>query len=309
MILQVVQMVLPIVVVLLLGALCRARKFFDAKGLAGLKAVVSNICLPVVLFNAFFTASYSLTVLLVFAVVYVGFALALTAGFATKKLATPYSRFYPFLLASAEGGMLGYALYQVLMGTSTGFATVDLGQTVFAYTGFLGMLTLVDGQKVSAGTLVRNIVTNKCCIGMALGILLGATGVGGWVLAQSWGGVVTDLISTITAPTTCLVLLVVGYELELDKKLLKPVLLTVLARLVIMAVLLGLASFVIFHIVPFDRSLQIALMILYALPAPFIIPLFAKVGKDGKYISTALSVETICTILLFIAIAAYSLAG
>ncbi len=309
MVLQVVQMVLPIVVVLLLGTLCRARKFFDDKGLAGLKAVVSNICLPVVLFNAFFTASYSLTVLLVFAVVYVGFALALTAGFATKKLATPYSRFYPFLLASAEGGMLGYALYQVLMGTSTGFATVDLGQTVFAYTGFLGMLTLVDGQKVSAGKLVKNIVTNKCCIGMALGILLGATGVGGWVLAQSWGGVVTDLISTITAPTTCLVLLVVGYELELDKKLLKPVILTVLARLVIMAVLLVVASFVIFSIVPFYRSLQIALMILYALPAPFIIPLFAKVGKDGKYISTALSVETICTILLFIAIAAYSLAG
>lgn len=309
MVLQVVQMVLPIVVVLLLGTLCRARKFFDAKGLAGLKAVVSNICLPVVLFNAFFTANYSLTVLLVFAVVYVGFALALTAGFATKKLAAPYSRFYPFLLASAEGGMLGYALYAVLMGSSTGFATVDLGQTVFAYTGFLGMLTLVDGQKVSAGKLVRNIVTNKCCIGMALGILLGATGVGAWVGAQSWGGVVTDLISTITAPTTCLVLLVVGYELELDKKLLKPVILTVLARLVIMAALLGLASFVIFHIVPFDRSLQIALMILYALPAPFIIPLFAKVGKDGKYISTALSVETICTILLFIAIAAYSLAG
>ena len=306
--LQVVQMVLPIVVVLLLGALCRARKFFDANGLAGLKAVVSNICLPVVLFNAFFTADYSLTVLLVFAVVYVGFALALTAGFATRKLATPYNRFYPFLLASAEGGMLGYALYQVLMGTSTGFATVDLGQTVFAYTGFLGMLTLVDGQKVSANKLVKNIVTNKCCIGMALGILLGATGVGGWVLGQSWGGVVIDLISTITAPTTCLVLLVVGYELELDKKLLKPVLITVLARLVIMAVLLGLASFVIFSIVPFDKSLQIAPMILYALPAPFIIPLFANVGKDGKYISTTLSVHTLCTILLFVAIAAFSLA-
>lgn len=309
MVLQVVQMVLPIVVLLLLGTFCRAKGIFDAKGLAGLKAVVGDICLPVVLFNAFFTAHYSMTVVLVFAVVYIGYALAMAAGFGLKGVAKPYEKFFPFLLASAEGGMLGYALYGVLMGgDTTGFATVDLGQTVFAYTAFLGMLSLTDGQKFSAKGLVRNMVTNKCCMGMALGILLGATGAGGWVLGQSWGGVVTELIAKLTAPTTALVLLVVGYELELDKKLLKPVALTVLARLVVMAALLCASSFIIFHIIPYDKALQVALMILYALPAPFIIPLFAKVGKDGKYISTTLSVHTICTILLFIAIAAFSLA-
>lgn len=309
MVLQVVQMVLPIVVLLLLGTFCRAKGIFDAKGLAGLKAVVGDICLPVVLFNAFFTAHYSMTVVLVFAVVYIGYALAMAAGFGLKGVAKPYEKFFPFLLASAEGGMLGYALYGVLMGgDTTGFATVDLGQTVFAYTAFLGMLSLTDGQRFSAKGLVRNMVTNKCCMGMALGILLGATGVGGWVLGQSWGGVVTELIAKLTAPTTALVLLVVGYELELDKKLLKPVALTVLARLVVMAALLCASSFIIFRIIPYDKALQVALMILYALPAPFIIPLFAKVGKDGKYISTTLSVHTICTILLFIAIAAFSLA-
>lgn len=308
MVLQVTQMVLPIIALLLLGTLCRAKGIFDMKGLAGLKAVVGDICLPVVLFNAFFTAHYSLRVVLVFVVVYIGYILALAAGFGLKGIAKPHEKFFPFLLASAEGGMLGYALYGVLMGEQSGFATVDLGQTVFAYTAFLGMLSLTEGQKLSAKSLVHNMVTNKCCMGMALGILLGATGVGGWVLSQSWGGVVTELIGKITAPTSALVLLVVGYELELDKKLLKPVALTVLARLVVMAALLAGSSFIIFRIIPYDKSLQIALMILYALPAPFIIPLFAKVGKDGKYISTTLSVHTICTILLFVAIAAFSLA-
>lgn len=308
MVLQVVQMVLPIVALLLLGTLCRAKGIFDAKGLAGLKAVVGDICLPVVLFNAFFTAHYSLRVVLVFVVVYLGYILALAAGFGLKGVAKPYGKFFPFLLASAEGGMLGYALYGVLMGEQSGFATVDLGQTVFAYTAFLGMLALTDGRGFSVPALAKNMFTNKCFLGMALGILLGSTGVGGWVLGQSWGGVVTELIAKLTAPTTALVLLVVGYELELDKKLLKPVAVTVLCRLVIMAALLCASSFIIFHIIPYDKSLQVALMILYALPAPFIIPLFAKVGKDGKYISTTLSVHTICTILLFVAIAAFSLA-
>lgn len=305
--LQVLQMVLPIVALLALGMVCRRRNIFDMKGLAGLKAVVGDICLPVVLFNAFFTAKYSLSVALIFVLVYAGFALALGLGFALRKLAAPHGKFFPFLLASAEGGMLGYALYGVLMGEQSGFAAVDLGQTVFAYTAFLGFLSLTDGRRPTVGGLVKNMVTNKCCIGMALGILLGVLGVGEWVLAGPAAGVVTGTISMLTAPTSALVLLVVGYELDLDKSLLRPVAVTVVCRLAVMGGLLALVSFVLFRIVPYDKGLQVALMILYALPAPFIIPLFADVGDEGKYISTALSVHTICTIMLFAAIAAFSL--
>ena len=307
MILPVVQMVLPIVLLLGLGTVCRKKQLLRPEGLAGLKTVVGELCLPVVLFNAFFTAHYSLSVVLTFLAVYLGFGAALLAGFALRRLAAPHGRFFPFLLTSAEGGMLGYALYGVLMGEQSGFAAVDLGQTVFAYTAFLGALTMVDGQQVSIKGMVRNIVTNKCCIGMALGILLGAAGVGQWVLSGPAGGIVTGAISMLTAPTSALVLLIVGYELELDRSLLRPVAVTVLCRLAVMGLLLAAVSFIVFRLIPYDRSLQIALMILYALPAPFIIPLFADVGDEGKYISTTLSVHTICTVLLFAAIAAFSL--
>lgn len=307
MILPVVQMVLPIVLLLGLGTVCRKKQLLRPEGLAGLKTVVGDLCLPVVLFNAFFTAHYSLSVVLTFLTVYLGFGAALLAGFALRRLAAPHGRFFPFLLTSAEGGMLGYALYGVLMGEQSGFAAVDLGQTVFAYTAFLGALTMVNGQQVSIKGMVRNIVTNKCCIGMALGILLGAAGVGQWVLSGPAGGIVTGAISMLTAPTSALVLLIVGYELELDRFLLRPVAVTVLCRLAVMGLLLAAVSFIVFRLIPYDRSLQIALMILYALPAPFIIPLFADVGDEGKYISTTLSVHTICTVLLFAAIAAFSL--
>lgn len=307
MILPVIQMVLPIVLLLGLGTVCRKKQLLRLEGLAGLKTVVGDLCLPVVLFNAFFTANYSLSVVLTFLAVYLGFGAALLAGFALRRLAAPHGRFFPFLLTSAEGGMLGYALYGVLMGEQSGFAAVDLGQTVFAYTAFLGALTMVDGQQVSIKGMARNIVTNKCCIGMALGILLGTAGVGRWVLSGPAGGIVTSAISMLTAPTSALVLLIVGYELELDRSLLRPVAVTVLCRLAVMGLLLAAVSFIVFRLIPYDRSLQIALMILYALPAPFIIPLFADVGDEGKYISTTLSVHTICTVLLFAAIAAFSL--
>ena len=309
MLLQVLEMVLPVLVLLLIGCWCRYKQIFDLRGLAGLKAVIGEVTLPVVLFNAFFTARYSITVLLLFVTVYLGFGLAMAAGFGLRRLAAPYGKFLPFLLTGAEGGMLGYALYGLLTGEQSGFAMVDMGQTVFAYTAFMGMLKLVDGQAVSPKQMVRNMVTNRCFVGMSLGILLGATGMSGPILAHPAGKIVSALLPAFTAPTSALVLLVVGYELNLKKELLKPVAITVLLRLALMGVLLAAMSLLIFHIVPFDRSLQIALMVMYALPAPFIIPLFADVGEDGEYLSTTLSLHTLCTMLLFAAIAAYAVAG
>lgn len=307
MVLQVTQMVLPIVLMLLLGMLCRKKGILSPEGLAGIRSVVGNICLPVVLFNAFFTAHYSKTVALTFLMVYIGFGAALLIGFALRRLVGTHGKFMPLLLTSAEGGMLGYALYGVLMGEQSGFATVDLGQTVFAYTGFLAALFIADGKKPTAAGLLKNMVTNKCCIGMALGILLGVLGVGQAVLSVPAGGILTQMISMVTAPTSALVLLVVGYDLELNRGILRPVVITVICRLALMAALLFVVSFLLFRIVPYDKSLQIALMILYALPAPFIIPMFADVKEEGTYISTTLSLQTICTIILFVGIAAYSL--
>ena len=172
-----------------------------------------------------------------------------------------------------------------------------------------GYLAVRGGHRagVAASAVLKNMATNKCCIGMALGILLGVLGVGERVLAAPAGGILSQAISMVTAPTSALVLLVVGYDLELDRRILRPVVITVFCRLALMAVLLVCVSFFVFRFVPYDRGLQIALMILYALPAPFIIPMFADVKEEGTYISTTLSLQTICTIVLFAGIAAYRL--
>ena len=126
---------------------------------------------------------------------------------------------------------------------------------------------------------------------------------------NSWvGGIVSSVISMFTAPIGAIVLLMVGYELNLKADLFLPVLKTILFRLVIMTGLLIISNLIIFGIFPFDKELEIALMVLYALPAPFIIPIFSDVGKDGEYVSTSLSVHTLVTVVLFIFIVIYSMA-
>ena len=83
---------------------------------------------------------------------------------------------------------------------------------------------------------------------------------------------------------------------------------TASGKTAVAAALLGLSSLLIFSVVPFDRQLFSALMLAWSLPAPFIIPLYADLGQDSEYISTSLSAQTVASILLFIGVAAYSLA-
>ena len=94
----------------------------------------------------------------------------------------------------------------------------------------------------------------------------------------------------------------------LKRSLLKPVVKTVLLRLLVMASLLGLGALVVFSVIPFEKPLFVAMMLAFSLPAPFIIPLYVDVTGHAEYISTTLSVQTMVTIVLFIGVAAYSLA-
>ncbi len=307
--LQILEMVFPVLLMFILGWMCRQRKIFSAEGLAGIKSLVSRVLLPVVLFNAFFTAEYSGRIALTFGVIYVSCGLGLCLGFLLRRFMKPYDRFFPFLVTNFEGGMMGYALFGLLYpGQTRIFAMADIGQTLAAYTIFMVALQAVSTGHTDPKALAMDAAKNPCLIGSLLGVVLGVTGAARALLDSQIGAVISSTISFISAPVSGLILVIVGYELSFRKELMLPVLKTVGLRILTGAVLLGVGSLVIFSIIPFDKQLFTALMLGWCLPAPFIIPLYADLGKDGEYLSTALSMETVASILLFIGVAAYSLA-
>lgn len=310
MITEILSKVLPVLVMIVLGRLCETKQIINDEQHAGLKAIVGDILLPVVLFQAFFTADYGKRMLLVFVLVFVGYGAALAAGYALRRFVKPYDRFMPLLMTSAEGGMLGYALYALLCGadqTKT-YAMVDIGQTVFAYTVFLTALKAAGGEKMTPKFIMKNIVTNKGCIGMLSGIVLGALGVYRAIDGTAAGEIVSSLLNFITAPTSALILIIMGYQLHVSKQLLRPVLTTMGLRLGVLAVVCAAVSGILFAVIPFDKGLLLALMLQYTLPAPFIIPLYADLGDDAEYVSTTLSLGTVLAVLLFFLLAAFSLA-
>ena len=64
--LQITQMVLPVLAAMAIGFFCRRSGLLNAQGHAALKTVIGNITLPVVLFNAFLTAEYNLSLIHIF---------------------------------------------------------------------------------------------------------------------------------------------------------------------------------------------------------------------------------------------------
>lgn len=308
MVLSILQMVLPVLITFGLGYLCNRKKVFGTEGLAGLKAVVGNVTLPAVLFFAFFTAEYSGKIALMFATVFLSCTLGLLMGYVLRRLVKPYGKFMPFLVTNFEGGMLGYALFGLLYAGQTQiFAMVDIGQSFCAFTVFLAALKATGGEKVNVKALGKNMLHNVVFVCITLGAVLGALGVGKWLLSLPVGGIISDVIRFIAAPTSALILIIVGYELSFQKALLSPVFKTIGLRLLVMYALLAVGAFVVFSIIPFEKPLFVAMLLAYSMPAPFIVPLYADVTGHGEYISTTLSVQTLLSIVLFIGIAVYSL--
>lgn len=307
-IIPVLEMVLPVIVMLFLGYLCRAKNLVTKEGLAGIKSVISNITLPVVLFKAFYTTDYSLRSVLGFVIIFTSCVLALLAGYALNRFVAQ-SKLMPYLLSGFEVGMLGYALYGLLAGTDklSYMASVDLGQVLFVYTVYLTLLKNATGQKTDVKGILLSMIKNPAFQGVAIGIIVGITGLGGFISASPVGGIFSEIIEMITLPTAGMILIIVGYELSMRRDLIGPVVKTIAFRVAVMAVLLCISAFIMFSLLPFDKNLFMAMVLLFSLPAPFIIPLYADVESEGVYISTTLSMNTLVTIFIFILLSVYTL--
>ena len=204
--------------------------------------------------------------------------------------------------------MLGYSLFGLLYPNAiSNFAMFDVGQTLCAFTVFITTLKAVNGEKPTLGGVLKGMISNQIFIAIMIGLISGICGIGAWLQGDKVGQIIQESIQFIAAPTSMIILFIVGYELNFVKELIVPVLKTVMFRILVMGTLLIISNAVIFTFVPYDKSIFVAMLLAYSLPAPYIIPLFSETIEDKAYISTTLSIQTLLGILFFIGIAIFSL--
>ena len=291
---RVLETALPVLAALLLGMFCREKQFLTRDGIEALKKVVINLTLPFVLVNAFATAEYSFTTLLQPLLVFLLCCAGLVLGRLLSKLLGLPGKLPAYLCGGFEAGMLGYALFVLLFpnDSTAHFAILDLGQTLFVFTLYKGLLSGKNGTKA----IVRDILVSPIIWAICAGVLLGATGL--YKAMGQWSGIIDSLTSFLSAPTGMIILLTVGYDLVLKeikfKDTARYIILRLAAMAVLLAVLIGLNRTILGNAIH-----EGAAMLMFILPPPYVLPIFADDPSQRTALSSALSALTLTTIVLF----------
>ena len=298
-VISIIQTALPVFLALALGALCRSKQFLTRDGVDTLKKVVINITLPAVLVNAFATAEYSMAALILPAVMFGLCCLALGLGFLIIRLSGMKSRLAPYLATGFEAGMLGYALFALLFPDVriSNFALPDIGQTLFVFTIYKILLS----GKTDLKAIGKDMVTTPILWAVFAGVLIGATGLYGKL--QQWGvsGILNSVTDFVSAPTAMIILLTVGYDLVLREIPWKKTAGLIAMRLVVMAILMAV-TVLLNRTVLNGMFFEGAAILMFILPPPYVIPVFADEPAERVQISSALSALTLVTVILFAAL-------
>lgn len=295
-VISVLKTALPVFVMLFMGMLCRSKEFISREGVDTLKRVVINLTLPFALFSAFATADYDLSAVVAPVVMYVACGVMLALGFLAAKLQKSASKLSPFVSACFEAGMLGLPLFALLFPEErvSHFAILMLGHDLFVFTLYK---TLLVG-KSSPRAIVKDMLTSPTLIGVLLGLLVGATGLYGQLHKWGVGGILDSVTGFVSAPTAAMILLCMGYDFVPKEIPWKKTVKLIAVRLLISGILLAALIFL-NRAVLGNMMFEGALVILFILPPPFIIPVFANEPAERTEISATLSAMTLLAMVLF----------
>ena len=295
-VIAVIQTALPVFLALGLGMLCRSRNFLSREGVDALKKVVINLTLPFVLLNAFATAEYSVSALILPALMFGICCLALGLGFLAVRIFKIKGKLTAFLASGFEAGMLGYALFVLLFPnvSVSKFALPDIGQTLFVFT----LYKILLSGKRDFKAIGKDMATTPILWAVAAGVLVGATGLYGKLVDWGVSGVLNACTDFLSAPTGMIILLTVGYDLVLREIPWKKTAGVIAMRLGIMVICLGVAVGL-NRLVLGGVLFEGAMVLMLILPPPYVIPVFADEPAERVQISSALSALTLVTIVLF----------
>ncbi|MCR5488197.1 MAG: hypothetical protein K6F35_11870 [Lachnospiraceae bacterium] len=304
-IIDVLQTILPVLLMLAIGILARSRGLISREGINALKNVVVNITLPAVLLSAFATTRYTLMDVFIPLMMFLACFLAWWLGKAGARIFRLDSRFVPFLTTGFEAGMLGYALFNMLYGSSrtAEFARIDLGQVLFVFTVYKMLLGMEGKEHTSLRSLMKEMLLSPIILSIAAGVLIGASGLYQALVPSGISAIFDACTDFISAPTSAIILLTIGYDLVLRDIPIIPTCKVVALRFGIM-MLLRFAFIALLGLLWPSADLSAAITVMFILPPPFVLPVFADDASQRVYVSSALSVSTLVAIAGFAVLAA-----
>ncbi len=301
---DILNRVLPILILIGLGYFIRRRHFLAESTIDDLRKIAVNLALPSVLFISFLEIDLKTRYVVVFVVIFllcVGLYKLGQLIQARLKIEHPY---FPFLMTGFEYGMLGVSLYGSAYGLDkVGYiAVVDLGHEIFIWFVFLALLLMRRDGLQNPRQLVGTFFRSPVILAILGGILFNLLGAENFLNEKPVTGAVLATMRFLSNLTIPLILIIVGYGIKLDRAGLKDAALVIGLRLAILIPLALLLNAVLIRgLLDLEQDFETALFTLLILPPPFIIPLYFKPGLDDerRYVTNVLMVYTVVSVAIY----------
>ena len=307
---KVLEIISPVLVMIILGILCRKWKLLNKNGIDSMKALVTNIMLPVAIFHALATSDYGAETAKLVGIMFIMLVVSFGIGFLTKPLMTEnYCKYLPFMVSVYEGGSMAYPLYTSLCGQEnlSQIAVLDIAGLLFGFSIYMGMLGQTEnGEKINVKNLAVSAVKTPAFIASVLGIIAGLTGVIKLLLASPAGGIYTSVESILTTALTAIILIVVGFSMELTPELFRPCVRTIVMRIVLQAVMIVCVLLAVHSFIGSNKLLDLAVITYMSAPATFSMQTFLKREDGSAYVSTTNSLYCIVSVVVYMILAFFT---
>jgi len=299
--------VLPVLLLILLGAFFRRTGFLSEDTVAGMKKLVVNVTLPAALFLAFAGVALEGRHLVLVALVFAACVLALLVARSLWLRFGFSSAYTPALMTGFEAGMMGYAIYGAVYGTANifKFAVVDLGQVLFVFFILVPWISQLATGRMSMRDTVVGFVKTPVIVAIFLGIHVNQLDLVTPLRDFPPSDAVFRTIEMLGAITTPLIATVIGYEVRVQRGALTlPARATALRLLLWVPVGVLLIVSVVNTLLDGDPLFRAAVMTLFVLPAPFVAPLFMGTAPNHErtFVVNTLSLMTLVTLVAFTAV-------
>jgi hypothetical protein len=301
---QLIIKLMPVFLILFAGAVLRKTRLFPDDFISGLKTLVVTLTLPATLFLSFLSMELRLDYLAVSAATFLFLGVLYAVGVFYRRTRISPREFSEFFHTCFEFGMLGVALFAGIFGRENlyAFLLLGLGHELFAWFVYVPAMQAKGGGKMSISSILRSFFSSPAMTAIILALLLNAThlfeAVSSHAVSQGFIGSL-EIISAATSP---LILIIIGYQIKIERSGLVESLKLIAVRMTTIA-LLGTAFVFLADrlIMEIDSVMLYAFITFLILPPPFIIPIFLPKSavEQNKFLNNAIVLHTIISLVLY----------
>lgn len=262
--------------------------------------LVSHVLLPLVIFQAFFTVQFRREALACSIAFFLVMLTSFAVGFLINRCRFARNPAFPFLMASYEGGLLGYPLSALLYPAGMAyFALFDLGQMIFSYFVFIPAMQILYNKKANFREIIKSVLLNPILDAMFLGLLAAKLGLHTLLAASSLEEVYTRGMQILSTVMTYGLLFMIGFDFRLSLSSASRSIFAAVCRTSVLLLSGAIASLILYRFIPFQKSYLLVMLLGCTLPSPLCLTAVNDFGENADYINNVIPYSTLLTFLLF----------